>query len=207
MKTLLRQLAVIGILAGAIWFAGFLWFIAQVSSLNPPPAPKADGIVVLTGGSGRVAEGLKLLQAGAAKKLLISGVHRDVALPELLATAAPELDAPMAPEMAACCITLGYMAPTTDGNAVEADAWTRNEKFHSLIVVTAQYHLPRALLDFHRALPGVELVPYPLVRPAVDPAQWWESYATARLLMVEYTKYGGALLRAAATLLRSLLHV
>ena len=207
MIAVLRQLFLMGLLAASIWFVGFLWFVVQISSLTPPPAPKADGIVVLTGGSGRVAEGLKLLQAGAAKKLLISGVHRDVDMNELLAAAAPELDAPVSPDLAACCITLGYMAPTTGGNALEADAWARGEKFRSLIVVTAQYHLPRALLEFHRALPGVELVPYPLARPAVDPAQWWDSRATAKLLMVEYTKYGGALLRAAVTLLRSLLHV
>lgn len=204
MKFLARLIVTIGCLAVLIWFAGFLWFTQQIARLTPPPMPHADGIVALTGGGGRIEAGLKLLQAGAGKKLLISGVHPEVTKETLLANEnATGLD----PRLADCCVKLGYAAWTTDGNATEAADWARAEKFKSLIVVTAQYHLPRALLDFHRALPSVELVPYPLPRPAIDAAAWWQSWPAMKLLMVEYTKYGGALLRATAVLFMRFVHV
>src|SRR3546814_17460962 len=64
------------------WLLGFAWF----SLLLPQPFEthrKTDGIVVLTGGAGRIGRGLDLLQAGAAKTMLISGVDRDVRPREL----------------------------------------------------------------------------------------------------------------------------
>src|SRR3546814_13100738 len=44
----------------------------------PAPAQKTDAIVVLTGGPGRIDRALELLEAGQAKRLLISGAAREV---------------------------------------------------------------------------------------------------------------------------------
>lgn len=200
MRFLFRTTFSLGLLIGFVWFVGFIWFISQIERLQTPAAPQAEGIVVLTGGGGRIEEGLRLLADGHASKLLISGVHRDVDKAELLAAAdSPTVD----PRLTDCCVALGYEAGTTYGNAMEAASWARAEKFKSLIVVTAHYHLPRALIEFHRALPGVELVPYPLRRSNVALDHWWGAPATARLLAIEYTKYGGALLRSTWSLVRN----
>lgn len=197
---LIRSAVSLGLLVLFVWFVGFVWFISQVERLQVPADPRADGIVVLTGGGGRVEEGLKLLTDGRAGKLLISGVHREVTLSDLLPTGGSQT---VSDTLRNCCISLGYEAGTTYGNAVEAASWAREEKFKSLIVVTAHYHLPRALIEFHRALPGVELLPYPLARGNVAVDHWWDAPATTRLLAVEYTKYGGALLRTATALARN----
>ena len=65
------------------WVLGFAWF----ALLLPLPAgdQTTDAIVVLTGGPGRIDRGLELLEAGRAKRLLISGVAREVKPKELAA--------------------------------------------------------------------------------------------------------------------------
>lgn len=196
--TFARMIYFFGAFGLGLWLAGFLWFTGEVASLQPPANPRAAAIVVLTGGGGRVEEGLKLLAAGNARKLLVSGVHPEVDKAELLERGGVPVDA----KLAACCIALGYAAGSTEGNATEAGDWAAREHIPSLIVVTASYHLPRALLEFHRVLPKVELVPYPLPRGNVAVNSWWQSGSTARLLIVEYAKYTAALARASYDLVK-----
>ena len=195
-----RVIISLGLLIGFVWFVGFIWFVAQVERMQPPTDIHADGIVVLTGGAGRVEEGLKLLADGHAKQLLISGVHHDVGKRDLLMASVQPQN--LTEQTRNCCIALGYEAGTTYGNAVEAADWARAEKFKSLIVVTAQYHVPRALIEFHRALPSADLIPYPLARENIAISHWWDAPNTAKFLAVEYTKYGGALLRSVVPLVQ-----
>ena len=54
---------------------GFVGFLSQLRGAEIKPAGKADGIVVLTGGSSRVSDAMELLAGGYGKRLLISGVH------------------------------------------------------------------------------------------------------------------------------------
>src|SRR5262249_60791604 len=54
---------------------GFLWFLLRMPIDEIALERSADGIVVLTGGSSRVQDGLELLAAKRGKRLLISGVH------------------------------------------------------------------------------------------------------------------------------------
>ena len=197
--TFARTIYLFGAIVLASWLAGFLWFTGEVAGLQPPENPQGAAIVVLTGGGGRVEEGLKLLAAGNAKKLLISGVHPDVGRDELLESSGIPIDK----KLVDCCIVLGYAADSTEGNASEAGDWAAKEHIPSLIVVTASYHLPRALLEFHRALPKAELVPYPLPRQNVAVNSWWQSGSSARLLFIEYAKYTAALTRASYDLVRS----
>ncbi len=118
-------------------------------------------IVVLTGGADRVAAGLRLLEEGRAPALLISGVPYRT---DLGAVARRDgLDT----RGLANRVALGHEAQTTQGNAAEAAAWARQIDAHSLIVVTAGYHMPRALLEIGRALPGVALHPAPVRSPVL----------------------------------------
>src|SRR3546814_1989788 len=100
------------------WLLGFAWF----SLLLPQPFEthrKTDGIVVLTGGAGRIGRGLDLLQAGAAKTMLISGVDRDVRPRELaVAYNAPE-------KLFDCCITLGHEAIRSEEHTSELQSLMR----------------------------------------------------------------------------------
>ena len=161
-----------------LWGAGFAWFLRTALTERPPP-PRADGIVALTGGAGRVEAALRLLADGRAEQLLISGVGGAAEFPSLaqLAGADPRL----APR-----VTLGREATSTHGNAAETADWVNEKKIRSLIVVTAGYHMPRALAELGRALPGVALYPVPVLPPA--PREGGEP-GMLRLLAGEYTKW------------------
>jgi uncharacterized SAM-binding protein YcdF (DUF218 family) len=167
------------------WAGGFLWFTWDV--MRPAPAPdagsaaKADGIVVLTGGADRVATGLRLLQDGSGGRLLISGVGHGAELSALLrgtgVTAASGAPDPLADH-----ITLGRAATSTAGNADETAAWAHANHLHSLIVVTAYYHMPRALFELGRTAPDLRLIPAP-----VQPDQ--VGLGLLSRLATEYTKF------------------
>src|SRR5262249_26265695 len=71
-------LAIVGLaLAGAAAVSvGFWWFVWSLPTQEVKLQGRADGIVVLTGGSSRVADAIELLSEGRGKRLLITGVHR-----------------------------------------------------------------------------------------------------------------------------------
>jgi uncharacterized SAM-binding protein YcdF (DUF218 family) len=143
----------------------------------------------LTGGSGRLEAGLTLLEAGRAQKMFVSGVYHGVdvaALLELSQTTPSDLE---------CCITLGYSADDTTGNAAETARWMAAENFSSMLLVTANYHLPRSLLEFRSVMPGIEIAAWPVYPPKVPIARWWRWPGTAKLLAGEYSKYLAAWLR------------
>lgn len=181
------RLAVAALLLAVLWSGGLVWFAADVPRNAPDPAsPEAqrltDAVVVLTGGSGRLGTGLELLAAGQAKKLFVSGVYDGVEVQELLKLSRRR------PHDMECCITLGYTADSTIGNAYETADWMREQGFRSLRLVTANYHMRRSLLEFHMAMPDMEVVAHPVVAPTVHLADWWMWPGTANLLINEYNK-------------------
>ncbi len=183
----LRALSV-AVLILALLGAGFVWFAANLPTGPEQPGSSTDAVVVLTGGAERVAEGLHLLAAGKAKMLLVTGVHPDVTVAELLALV-PEVPAGLADR-----VVLGYAAGDTAGNAAETAAWMAAQGFTSLRLVTAAYHMPRSLLEFQRALPGMTIVAHPVFPPGVKQDSWWDDSASTGVLVGEYLKYLVALL-------------
>ena len=65
----------------------------------------------------------------------------------------------------------------------------RGHNYRSLLVVTANYHMPRALIELKRRLPGVLLRPYPVVPDQLKLDHWWIWRGSASLLVQEYDKY------------------
>lgn len=164
---------------------GFPLFQRSAEEIPPPAAgAAADAIAVLTGGPGRIEAGLGLLERGAAPVLIISGVGRRIDMADVarLAGTTPESLAPR--------VTLGRAAASTRGNAVEIAAWAEARAARRLFVVTAHFHLPRALLELRRSLPEAELIPVPVRGPRVRPEAW----------LREYAKYLGALAGLSALL-------
>jgi uncharacterized SAM-binding protein YcdF (DUF218 family) len=168
-----------GLLAGAV---GFAWFV-NVASRPAPPPPHADGIVALTGGADRVETALHLLAEGRARKLLVSGTGGNAELATLARRAG--LD----PIPIAGQVTLGRDATTTRGNADETAAWAKENDIRSLIVVTAHYHMPRALAEIARAAPELTLYPMPVTPHALRGSGTAGQTTRFRLLAEEYVKF------------------
>jgi len=180
----------------AAWGAGLLAFANRVANSTPPPdPPQADAIVALTGASLiRLEAAEALLEEGLGRRLLISGVNRETTRKQMRATLITDKRA-SADRAFDCCVDLGFQAENTLGNARETAPWVARHRYRTLIVVTADYHMPRALLELHAAMPGVVLYPFPVATEAVDARRWWASPDQARRLVVEYCKYVVILLR------------
>ncbi len=168
---------------GLAWSAGLVWYATQLPSSVNDTARKTDAIVVLTGGSERLQQGLDLLSQEKAKKLFVSGVYRGVDVRQLLDLSQ------VSPNELECCVTLGYQADNTRGNAIETAKWMRDQGYGSLRLVTAAYHMPRSLLEFHRNMPGVEILPHPVFPKHFKQDNWWRWPGSASLLITEYSKY------------------
>ncbi len=179
MRRAAPALAFLACLAALCWVAGFVWFVRDVMRPASLP-PRADGIVALTGGADRIATAIEMLQQDRARLLLISGVGPATEFAALFRGTG------IAPGTLAGRITVGRTATDTLGNADEAADWARAHGLHSLIVVTASYHMRRALTEIGRTLPDAQLFPAPVLPPALRGAA---GLSTLRLLAGEYTKY------------------
>lgn len=176
-------------LVALLWFLGLELFVSRIASYESEmaatdrTAASADAIVALTGGSERIETALTLLKSGAGRKLLISGVSQGTTLDHLIG----KQDVPAS--LRQCCITIGHLAETTRGNAVETRDWMHHENLRSLILVTANYHMPRSLVLFRAAMPDTPITPHPVTPDGVKLYGWWYHVGTANLLVTEYMKY------------------
>jgi uncharacterized SAM-binding protein YcdF (DUF218 family) len=177
-------------MVGAILLAGgFLWFIWHVPSEEVTLDRKADGIVVLTGAATRIPDAIELLAAERGRRLLITGVHRATGMREIAHLT------PLYSRFFGCCVDLDRSALNTFGNAIETRRWAKEHNFNSLIVVTSNWHMPRAMVELEHQLPDVKLIPYPVLSQKIKSESWLANAEIARLMLSEYLKYLFALVR------------
>lgn len=180
---ILRAAVGLAALIAAAYVGGFFLFTAELDRTPPTDMQAADGIVALTGGPDRITAAYRLLEEGKGARLLITGVHPDVdarSLKGIVPGEASKFD---------CCVDVGHRAENTIGNADETAEWVRQRDYRSIILVTSTYHLPRATLELGRAMPDVEIRPYPVFQDTLHLDGWWAYPGTTRLLISEYTKY------------------
>ena len=168
---------------------GFVGFLSQLRGAEMKPDRKADGIVVFTGGSSRVSDAMELLAGGYGKRLLISGVHPTNAASDISRSLSDNQS------LLNCCVDLDRSAVNTRSNAAQTRRWARERGFKSLIVVTSNYHMPRAIVELSHAMPDIALIPFAVVGDKWRDEPWWTSGATLRLLLSEYVKYVAAEVR------------
>ena len=168
---------------------GFVGFLSQLRGTETRPGRHADGIVVLTGGSSRVSDAMDLLAAGYGKRLLISGVLRTNDASDISRLL------PDSQSLIRCCVDLDRSAVNTRSNAAETRRWAHERGFKSLIVVTSNYHMPRAIVELSHAMPDIVLIPFAVVGDKWRHETWRTNGATLRLLLSEYVKYVAAEVR------------
>jgi uncharacterized SAM-binding protein YcdF (DUF218 family) len=168
---------------GALLLAlGFVWFVSVVPTEEVKLDRNADGIVALTGGASRIVDAMELMAVKRAQRLLISGANRSTNATEITRLH-PEFEA-----IVRCCVDFDRSLNTL-GNAIETRKWAENRNIRSLIVVTSGYHMPRAMAEIEHQLPGVTLIPFPVLSEKLRLEPWWSSAATARLMLLEYLKF------------------
>jgi uncharacterized SAM-binding protein YcdF (DUF218 family) len=179
----LRAIVAIPLAFVAAAVFGFIGFLAQLRDSEARPERQADGIVVLTGGASRVSDAMELLASGYGKRLLISGVHPTSTVSDI-SRSVQESQA-----LFNCCVDLDRSAVSTRGNALETRRWAHERGFKSLIVVTSNYHMPRAIVELSHAMPDIKLIPYAVVAERWHDEPWWVNGGTFRLVLSEYVKY------------------
>ena len=184
-KTHLARKLLLGGLAFVIVLVvvSLLNFVDQIPAASTIDNEKTDAIVVLTGGSNRLDEGLTLLADNKAKKLFVSGVYRGVDVKRLLSLSRRSQNNLL------CCIEVGHAAVSTEGNAAETKQWLEQEGYTSLRLVTASYHMPRSLQEFRHHMPGIQVIPHAVFPEQFKRNQWWRWPGTANLILTEYAKY------------------
>ena len=172
----------------ASWAGSFFLFVftlPHAPSLNPK---QCDAIIVLTGDRGRLEHGLVLLAAKKAPHLFVSGVTRGLTPEQVFryGNGSPYI----AYKTLKRHITMGFVARDTTGNAKETQHWLENtfDNIECVRLVTSHYHMPRSLLEFHRALPNVQVIA-DAVPPLAHEVHWWNSARMWRLTLLEYHKY------------------
>lgn len=166
-----------------VWAIGLILFVKGLPEPEPQSVAGADGVVVYTGGGARIAAGMTLMEKGAGKRLLISGVNPEISREEIGKMW------PGAIETFDCCVDLGDQARTTEGNAAEVSDWARAHGFASLILVTSDYHMPRAMVETHARLPAVDITSYAVASDLLEHGNRPVSMDAWRVLAIEYSKY------------------
>ncbi|NWG45731.1 MAG: YdcF family protein [Alphaproteobacteria bacterium] len=174
------------VLAG-LSLGGFGRFVTLIPAAPPSALPRADAIVMLTGGDKRLDLAIALLETSHGERLLISGVNPQASRADLAALVTPDRA-----DRFACCVDLDYVSTSTRTNAEQTARWARAHGYDSLLVVTTDFHMPRSLAELGHALPEVTLLPAPAFP---DPADREAGPARLRLLVLEFGKYAASLVR------------
>ncbi len=183
----MRTLAALLVIA-LIWAAGLFAFAERVQESTPQSEPAvADGIVALTGANSneRIAAAVQLLAERKGRRVLVSGVNRDVSREQL------RIASGSVRRLYDCCVDLGFTAADTVGNARETAEWAKAMRYQRLTIVTSDYHMPRAMLELRAVLrpPATMLQTYAVPTAALKTHSWWRSPGAVRLMVVEYSKY------------------
>ena len=181
------QTALLGLLVVlGLALASFQKFVLTLPDDDTKLSAPIDGLVVATGGQLRIQKGVELLAGGKADRMLISGVGKGITkelLKENLAISNRQA------RFFDCCVEIEFTATDTNGNAQATFEWMQKHALDDILLVSANYHLPRAELIFKQYLPENSVYFQAVNPPDLKLSAWHSNWQTTKLLLKEYLKY------------------
>ena len=155
---------------------------------------KSSNIVILTGGTNRIKDGLKIVNkfeksSTFNSKILVSGTGKGFTKMSL----AKNIDFDF--NLIECCIELDSISTNTYSNAFETLKWVEKYNISEFILITSNYHMPRAFLEFKYRMPNLKIFTYPITPKKHNINNWLGSFQTFSLVLSEYCKFLVANLR------------
>lgn len=176
-----RFLLILGTIILGIWFVGFMIFANKINHYRTDNDTKTDAIVVLTGGRNRISEAVKIWDKGLAEQLFISGVQKNTSLDAISKRQAVNFSKRQG-------ILLDKKSTNTIENAIETQAWIKQNNILSIRLVTSNYHIPRSVEEFHFRNPDLKIIIHPVYSDYVA-KDWWKSARSFYLIASEYNKF------------------
>lgn len=170
-----------------VWeLTGLVDFATSLKKYKTPTANlnDIDILVVLTGSSGRIETAYKLFSENNIKKILISGVGKNITFDIL--SKEFNLDSVYKDN-----IILDYESSTTLENALVTASKIVEYDVKNVCIVTSLSHMKRAFFLFEKVLDGMDLnlTYYSSNINEIDFDNWWMNYKSFKIVFLEYIKY------------------
>ena len=173
------------------FFVGLFNYQEKILSLKEYSPKRASNIVILTGGSNRIRDGLKIIKnlessAIINTKLLISGTGKGFTISNVKKLLPKNKSLNL---FLKCCIELDNKSQNTHSNAIETLKWAKKNNIKTFILITSNYHMPRAFLEFKAKMPNFKIIAHPITPERHDINNWMDSFETFSLIFIEYSKF------------------
>ena len=174
----------------AIFFIQLFFFKEKVLSFQKYNNTKSSNIVILTGGTNRIKDGLNIINHFDKSKrtnfkILVSGTGKGFSKNSLIKQIGPNFN----PNLIECCIYLDSVSKNTLTNAIETSKWANRNDLKEFILITSNYHMPRAILEFKNVMPNHKIYTFPITPRKHNIKEWMSSYETFSLIFREFCKY------------------
>ena len=179
-----------------IFFIKLFSFKEKILSIEKYTNHKSSNIVILTGGTNRIKDGLKIISNFDTSKknnfkILVSGTGKGFSKSSLKKQLGPDFNT----DLIECCVELDSVSKNTLTNATETFKWSKKNDIKEFVLITSNYHMPRAFLEFKNIMPDLKIYTFTITPAKHIIKNWLSSYQTFNLVFKEYCKFIIASLR------------
>ena len=198
-RSILKTICIVLISSIFTYFLiGLVEYKGKILSTIKYISKKSSDIVILTGGTNRIKDGLKIINefektSTFNSKILVSGTGKGFTKTSLEKNINFDFDF----NLIECCIELDSISINTYSNAIETLKWAEKNNIAEFILITSNYHMPRAFLEFKYRMPNLKILTYPITPEKHNINMWLSSFQTFSLIFSEYCKFLIAKLRIA----------
>ncbi|MAJ24131.1 MAG: hypothetical protein CMP36_01325 [Rickettsiales bacterium] len=158
---------------------GFVYFYKKIEYKETSFIESTDGIAVLTGGKGRIKQGLDLINLYKNKKLIISGVHKKVSMGTIIPNRLTNKNN----------ITLDKVSESTFENVLVISEWIKENNLINITIITSYYHMPRTMLLMKAIAPEYNYYAYPVKKKIYKKYSLKNIIFYYFFIVEEYVKY------------------